>query len=298
MIEGKERYLFVADDPRDILLGCVGTANKLIEEGKEVFLILSQGGEGLSLLPENAQLKVISKGRDFEDAVVELVRDTVAEVMFLPLPFLSKDHYLRLYTKLVKDFPARAYLFYEHLATCNANLNVELSPKHLPEGLPPEFLHKRLLNSRLRDLNFAYSESFYLAPAMATPSELVNHLLGTQFYPTLKDELKAEIEFCESLIGYTDYLEKESGKMQGEIAHLKAQVSLLNEELAELKEKLRGYEWAYYELEQIKSSNFYRAAQRYYRFRDKLLPTDSSVRKVYEKIVKFAMRMIHQSPKK
>ena len=298
MIEGKERYLFVADDPRDVLLGCVGTANKLIEEGKEVFLILSQGGEGLSLLPENAQLKVISKGRDFGNAAIELVRDTVAEAIFLPLPLLGKDRYLQLYTRLVKEFPSRTYIFYEHLATCNANLNVELSPKHLPQDLPTEFLHKKLLNSKLRSLSSAYSESFYLAPAMEAPSELVNHLLGTQFYPTLKDELKAKIEFCESLIGYTDYLEKESGKMQGEIAHLKAQVSLLNEELAELKEKLRGYEWAYYELEQIKSSNFYRAAQRYYRFRDKLLPTDSSVRKVYEKIVKFAMRMIHQSPKK
>ncbi len=289
MIEGKERYLFAADSPQDILLGCVGTANKLIEEGKEVFLILSQGGEGLSLLPQSVSLKLISKGRNFEDAVIELVRDTVAEVIFLPLPFLNKDRYLKLHTRLVKEFPSRTYIFYEHIATCNTNLSVELSQKHLPEDLPTEFLHKKFLNSKLRGINSTHSESFYLASAMETPSELINNLLETELYPTLKGELKTKIEFCESMIGYTDYLEKETKKLNADVGDLRAEVSHLKKELKKLEEKASSYEWAYHELEQIKNSNFYKAAQRYYRIRDKLLPPESKVRKVYEKAVKLFM---------
>lgn len=317
-LEKVKRVLILAPHPDDELLGCGGSICALVDAGKDVHVIfLSDGGKsGKPYLRRDEASRVREKLGynhiefwDFPDGNLKLYRKEIKEkirnyalkesvdLILSTAPYdFHEDHRILgvICLELHLEIYPKRFAFYSVYNNILGNLNLDISEymnklkdclsvyEHsLAEldGAEEKFFAVRLFNASVLRLNGKYCESFLLLEEGWNIQEFLSYLLGDYFINKCEFFAYNEVKHVQHIIGYAKYLEDELKKKGKEIETMRCEIDRLEAILKE-KENLER------ELNDIKTSKFYKIAIKYYKIRDLLMPEGSLFRKLYNIFMK------------
>ena len=316
-----KRVLILAPHPDDETLGCGGTISLYTSKGVEVHLVVISDGKGISHEFSGKDIDIValrkreavdaskilgihrthflnfpdgelkSYQNEMKERIEYIVRGFNPDIIFAPSPVDHHNDHIavsELALWLLQKVHGIKIAFYEVYETVRFNALVDISDvMHVKEKAILTYhysLFQRpdVFADAIRGLNMfralytrdkRYYEAFYIVSESSGKAETLTWLTygmkedpAVVFLSKIKvvDELLFEFKKCNELL---QSREAEIQKLQTVIQNRELNIDALQARLAD-----------------VTSSLIWKMATRFYRMRDRLLPEDSILRGVYDKI--------------
>lgn len=320
-LEKLQRVLVVAPHPDDEVLGCGGFISVLKREGLWVGVIFITRGEKASDPKTRTEEALAVKDllgydmvefwnypdgdtanhkREIKERLKAFLIEREIDLALCPAPYdFHPDHrnlgeicfelhlelypkrfaFYSIYTNLIGNFSVDVSKEVQKIRDCLKLY--KYSTKEVPEVVETSITYRRF-NACILRYKGSYFESYLLLRKDWDAKEFIKYLVGEFFTGDCMFYNYTEVKHVHHVIGYASYLEERIEMLNSTLSKLEEKHMQIEEQYAKLMDRCKELEK---ELYTIKGSKFYRVMKSYYKIRDRLLPPNTRLRKVYDRLM-------------